>query len=350
MFARVITVGVAVLIGASPAVAQTRGTMEFGAFGSAGTFDKSLGLESGVGMGGRIGMFLLPRLSIEVDGGAMRAKRAPGFAGSDVNVGLLYARALWAPVQWGRTSLLLGAGVTHVDYQFFESYGFSALGGVKVGFSPSVALRVDGIADFLANSSHTNLGLRAGLSFYRRPASSTNTVTVYSTVPGPQRPDSVSADEQSRLRSTAADYDRLRDSLWANRARPAQPSSAAALATMKAMIHFDNDQSDLSDSAKLILSEKVEVFRANPAMRIVIVGFASEPGSAAYNLALGTRRAEAAKAYLVAQGVDPIRIEIATRGEGQLLVEGPGEVADAENRRGQFRLLIADPYLVAPKK
>ena len=67
-------------------------------------------------------------------------------------------------------------------------------------------------------------------------------------------------------------------------------------------------------------------------------------------MALGTRRAEAAKAYLVSQGVEPIRIEIATRGEGQLVVEGPGEIANAENRRGQFRLLIADPYLAAPKK
>ncbi len=65
---------------------------------------------------------------------------------------------------------------------------------------------------------------------------------------------------------------------------------------------------------------------------------------------LGTRRAEVARAYLVSQGVDPIRIEIATHGEGQLLVEGPGELADAGNRRGQFRLLIADPYLAAPKK
>lgn len=350
MFARLISVGVAVLIGAAPAVAQVRGSMEFGAFGSAGSFDSKLGLDNGTGGGGRFGMFLTPRLSLEVDGVAMSASRASGFAGSDVNVGMIYGRALWAPVQWSRTSLLLGAGITHVDYAFFESYGFSALGGVRIGFSPSVALRVDGIADFLANSPHTNLGVRAGLSFFRSPAHLTNTVTVVSTVQGPQRPDSVSAAEQRQLRNTAADYARLRDSLWATRPQPAAPSSATALATMQAMIHFENDRSDLSDWAKGILDSKVEVFRANPAMRIVIVGFASAPGTEAYNLALGTRRAEAAKAYLVAKGVDPIRIEIATRGEGQLLVEGPGEIADAANRRGQFRLLIADPYLVSPRK
>jgi len=128
-----------------------------------------------------------------------------------------------------------------------------------------------------------------------------------------------------------------------------QASSVEALATMQEMIHFQHDGSDLSDSAKAILNDKVTVFRANPAMRIVIVGFTSQPGTAEYNMALGLRRAEVAKAYLVSQGVDPIRIEIATRGEGQLVVEGPGEAADAENRRGQFRLLIADPYLAAPK-
>jgi peptidoglycan-associated lipoprotein len=62
-------------------------------------------------------------------------------------------------------------------------------------------------------------------------------------------------------------------------------------------------------------------------------------------MALGLRRAQASKAYLVSQGVAADRIEIATRGENNLLVEGPGEVANAENRRGQFRLLIADPHL-----
>ncbi|HEU4996937.1 MAG TPA: OmpA family protein [Gemmatimonadaceae bacterium] len=75
----------------------------------------------------------------------------------------------------------------------------------------------------------------------------------------------------------------------------------------------------------------------------------SQPGTEAYNMALGLKRAEAAKAYIVWLGVDAVRIEIATRGEGQLAVEGPGEIANAANRRGQFRVLIADPYLVKPK-
>jgi peptidoglycan-associated lipoprotein len=127
-------------------------------------------------------------------------------------------------------------------------------------------------------------------------------------------------------------------------------SSAEALATMREMIHFPREGSALSDSAKAILKDKVTVFKANPAMRILITGYTSAPGTAEYNMALGLKRATIAKDYLVSQGVDPVRIEISTRGEGRLLVEGPGELANAENRRGQFRLLVADPYLAAPKQ
>jgi peptidoglycan-associated lipoprotein len=130
---------------------------------------------------------------------------------------------------------------------------------------------------------------------------------------------------------------------------PVKVSSAKALATMQEMIYFKNNRSNLSDSAKVILNNKVPVFRANPAMRIVIVGFASQPGTEVYNMALGLKRAEAAKDYLVSQGIDAVRIEIATEGEGHLAVEGPGQAAAAANRRGQFRLLIADPFLEEPK-
>ena len=122
--------------------------------------------------------------------------------------------------------------------------------------------------------------------------------------------------------------------------KPAVASSATALATMNALIYFENDQSSLSDSAKAILEEKVAIFRANPGMRIVILGYASEPGTENYNFALGGRRAAAAQAYLIGRGIDRSRIEIVTRGKGELLVEGPGEVAAAQNRRDEFKLLI----------
>jgi len=344
MFKTAIMVGVAALVGAASATAQQRGTMEFGAFASNTGFDNSLNMNSSWGAGGRVGVFIIPRLSAEFEAGGGSAGRGLGLSG--VNFGVLSGRLTAVPFKAGALSLLVGAGVDHTDTYFFESYGFHALLGAKVKLSDFVALRIDGINSWMANGNGQQRGLHVGLSVYRHPGFSTVTNTVM--VPGAQRPDSVSAYETRRLRGVASSYQQLRDSLARPRFTP-PASSAEALATMQQMIHFQNDLSDLSDSAKAILDDKVTVFRANPAMRIVISGFASQPGTSDYNMALGLRRAEAAKAYLVSRGVDPVRIEIATKGEGQLLVEGPGEVADAANRRGQFRLLIADPYLAAPK-
>lgn len=349
MLFRAITVGVAGLILAAPATAQQRGTIEFGGFASNTSFDKSLGLNDAWGAGGRVGAFLHPRLSVEFEGGGTSASRSPGLR--NVNVGILAGRFTAVPLRSGRLSILLGAGVDHTDTYDFDSYGVHGLLGAKIAVGNSADLRVDAIKSYMAHGKRTNAGTHVGLSIYRNPFGRTTTVT--RTVigpPAPPRPDSVSAYETNRLRDIAVDYQSLRDSLRRLAHVNVPPSSLGALATMQEMIYFQNDRSDLSDSAKAILSEKVTVFRANPAMRIVIGGFASEPGSVAYNMALGLRRAESAKAYLVLQGVDPIRIEIATRGEGQLLIERPGEAANAANRRGQFRLLIADPYLMQPKK
>jgi peptidoglycan-associated lipoprotein len=315
--------------------------MEFGAFASYTSFDNSLGMNDSWGAGGRVGMFVWHRLSVEFEGGGSRAGRTLGLP--RVNVGVLSARLLAVPLSFGRVSVLLGGGVDHTDTYFVESFGIHGLLGAKVALTAGVALRIDGIVSYMANHHYTNTVLHLGVSVYRH--------TSHRTVTAAAAPaDSVSAGETRRLRAEEASYQALRDSLARSSNPASEPaSSAEALATMREMIYFPNDRSDLSDSAKAILREKVTVFRANPAMRIVIVGFASEPGTAAYNMALGLRRAEAAKAYLVSQGVEPIRIEIATRGEGRLLVEGPGEAADAANRRGQFRLLIADPHLAAPK-
>jgi outer membrane protein OmpA-like peptidoglycan-associated protein len=345
MFKTAIMVGIAALVGAAPATAQQRGTMEFGAFGSNSSWDNSLNINNNWGGGARVGVFLTPRLSAEFEGGGGSASRSLGLA--DVNVGVLSGRLTFVPFKVGSLSALFGLGADHTDTYFFESYGFHGLLGAKVRLSDYVALRVDGINSWMSNGNGQQKSLHVGLSFYRNPG--VNRVTNTVMVDGPQRPDSVSAYETRRLRAVALSYQQLRDSLGRSKYGP-PASSAEALATMQQVIHFRNDESSLSDSARAILDDKVTVFRANPAMRIVISGFASQPGTVDYNLALGLRRAESAKAYLVSRGVDPIRIEIATKGEGQLLVEGPGELADAQNRRGQFRLLIADPYLAAPRK
>ena len=164
------------------------------------------------------------------------------------------------------------------------------------------------------------------------------------------RPDmrvtSISAAETRRLRDVESRYRALRDSLSrASRRGTVTPSSAlsdAERVTMIEKIHFAHDRADLSATARTVLRNKVRVFRAHPSMQITITGYASEPGSKSYNRELGLRRARAARDYLVSRGVDGTRIRTATGGSGELVVEGPGEVADAANRRGEFRILMTE--------
>ena len=357
MYARIIlAAGVAALVSAAPVAAQQRGTVEFGAFGTRTSYDNSLGMNSNFGFGGRVGAFIVPRLSVEfeVDGG--KATRTLGRA--DVNTANQTARLTLVPLRLGhRIAFLAGVGIDHADTHFFESYGYQGLLGVKLGLSDNLAIRVDGIYSHLANLGGNNKSLHFGLVMYRHPGA--KMTTVYRTaaaVPGPVYTDSVSAAETARLRLIAINYQALRDSLG----RPIYPdylapTSAAALAIMQRMVLFTRGSSELSPEAKEILDAKVPIFRDNPEMRIVITGFASQPGDSGFNMALGLRRAEETKAYLVSRGVSPVRIEIATKGEGQLLVAGPEEAnqndpANIANRRTQFRLLVADPYLVAPHK
>jgi outer membrane protein OmpA-like peptidoglycan-associated protein len=347
MLVRFLTVGVATLVVASPIIAQQRGTVEFGGFASFTKFDDAYGVNNGMGGGARVGAFLHPRVSLEFEAGAERAGRTSD--DKDVNLGVLSARLTVVPIKLGVLSVLVGGGIEHSDNYFLESYGYQALVGVKLHMTPNVALRADAIQSWADNGGGVNKSLHLGMSLYRNPLSRTTTVVRTEMVPGPvvTRADSVSAAETNRLRMQEAELRRLRDSL-ARGTPAATPSSAAAAATMAQIIHFEHDKSDLSDTAKRILNEKVAVFRANPTMRIEIVGFTSMPGTADYNMALGWRRAEASKAYLVSQGVAADRVMINSRGQNELVIEGPGEYADAANRRGTFRLLIADQRLIPP--
>jgi outer membrane protein OmpA-like peptidoglycan-associated protein len=127
-------------------------------------------------------------------------------------------------------------------------------------------------------------------------------------------------------------------------------SSAASLSTMQELVHFAYDKSDLTDSARASLDGKVKVFQANPAMRILIVGHTDNRGTGAYNLALGTRRAEAVRDYLVAKGVASSRIQLETRGETQPIASGKTEGAMAQNRRDAFLILVDADSVKAPKQ
>ncbi len=103
-------------------------------------------------------------------------------------------------------------------------------------------------------------------------------------------------------------------------------------------VHFEYDSSDLSSMAKTLLKEKATWLRANSAASAVIEGHCDDRGTIEYNLALGERRASAAKAYLVNLGISGARLKTVSYGEEQPIDSGRTETAFRNNRRVHFEI------------
>jgi len=104
-------------------------------------------------------------------------------------------------------------------------------------------------------------------------------------------------------------------------------------------IYFNFDSSALSDEARSALSKNAELLGKQPSVRLQIEGNCDERGSDEYNLALGERRAKAAKDYLVNLGVQPERISTISYGEEKPADPGHDEAAWAKNRRDEFVII-----------
>lgn len=103
-------------------------------------------------------------------------------------------------------------------------------------------------------------------------------------------------------------------------------------------IHFGYDSSALSLEAQSILREKAAWLRNNPGTTVIIEGHCDERGTTEYNLALGDRRAESVRSFLVNLGISAGRMTTVSYGEERPLDPGHNEAAWAKNRRAQFVL------------
>jgi peptidoglycan-associated lipoprotein len=148
--------------------------------------------------------------------------------------------------------------------------------------------------------------------------------------------------DDSIRKARAADSARAAEAAAAERAR----LLAATKATLAQVILFDYDQSDLTPESRAILDAKIPIFRANPNLRIQISGHADERGSDEYNLALGQRRAVAAKRYLTDLGIDGNRIEVMSYGEERPVVTDGTEEGFRRNRRAEFAIVSGESTLV----
>jgi peptidoglycan-associated lipoprotein len=132
-------------------------------------------------------------------------------------------------------------------------------------------------------------------------------------------------------------------------AREAAERARAVSADLAAMINFEYDQATVRPADQETLNRKASILVANPGVRIRISGHADERGSDEYNLALGTRRAAAAKRYLEGKGVDGSRIEVVSYGEERPLNPGSDESAFAQNRRDEFEVIAGGDNLTGPQ-
>ncbi|HET6577058.1 MAG TPA: peptidoglycan-associated lipoprotein Pal [Gemmatimonadales bacterium] len=132
-------------------------------------------------------------------------------------------------------------------------------------------------------------------------------------------------------------------------AREATERAAAVAADLATMINFEYDQATVRETDQATLDRKAAILAANPNVKLQISGHADERGSDEYNLALGNRRAGAAKRYLENKGIDGSRIDVVSYGEERPLNPGHDEAAYAQNRRDEFQVTAGGDNLVAPQ-
>lgn len=111
---------------------------------------------------------------------------------------------------------------------------------------------------------------------------------------------------------------------------------AARQMFMNEDVYFDFDSSALGDMAKEVLSRKAEWLRMSPDASVIIEGHCDERGTSAYNIALGDRRAESAKSFLVDLGINADQISTISYGEERPVDMGHNEESWAKNRRAHF--------------
>ena len=102
-------------------------------------------------------------------------------------------------------------------------------------------------------------------------------------------------------------------------------------------VHFDYDRADIREADRSVLAKNAETLKRFDFMKVTVEGHCDERGTAAYNLALGGKRAAAVKGYLADLGVKA-DMQTISFGKELPLVKGTGEAAWSQNRRAELKL------------
>ena len=114
---------------------------------------------------------------------------------------------------------------------------------------------------------------------------------------------------------------------------PKRPLSTILTVDVGDRVFFEFDKYSLKAKARQTLERQATFLKNNAGVKVVLQGHADERGTREYNLALGERRANAAKDYLIALGINPNRVTIISYGKERPAVAGSNEAAWSQNRR-----------------
>jgi peptidoglycan-associated lipoprotein len=104
-------------------------------------------------------------------------------------------------------------------------------------------------------------------------------------------------------------------------------------------VYFDFDRYDIRSDQVDALERNLAWLRQNPGAPLRVEGHCDERGTEEYNLALGDRRADAVRNWLINHGVDASRLQSVSKGELEPADPGHGESAWSKNRRAEFLVL-----------
>jgi peptidoglycan-associated lipoprotein len=103
-------------------------------------------------------------------------------------------------------------------------------------------------------------------------------------------------------------------------------------------VYFDFNDASLKSESQSILQRKADWLQNNSEASVLIEGHCDERGTTEYNLALGDRRANSVKSFLVDMGIAPSRLKMISYGEEMPVDKGQSETAWAKNRRAHFSI------------
>ena len=141
------------------------------------------------------------------------------------------------------------------------------------------------------------------------------------------------ATKESNVPSTSSSLDQL---------KAGKPPVTSASSPLKDVL-FEFDSYDLRGNARDVLRSNADWLKSNPSARIEVEGHCDERGTSEYNLALGAKRSQTAKDYLVSLGISPERVSTISYGEEIPVCTEHNENCWRQNRRARFVVVPSRP-------